>query len=289
MPNSLYSRAVYLSKCRIVSRETVLEHSTVKVKSALSIMAKLTRDQIAQGLDTIPMTQILIGAQGTTPTLTAKQIAFAKELALGKSTKAQAYRNAYQSKGNPKSVGTKASVLSTDDRIRVAVDAFKVAEQFKEYQTPSQLRALVVSQLTKHVLDEDFPPAQRVACLKLLGSVAEIGLFVDRKETLVVHQSSDIRAKLIEQLRTITGQVTDVTDDADSLLDEIKKSPDPTVPVPPVSDVCDAGELIHTIPLKISNPESIPLEQLSENSNSGELHESGELQPPPISDENVSR
>lgn len=252
-------------------------------------MAKLTRDQIAQGLDTIPMTQILIGAQGTTPTLTAKQIAFAKELALGKSTKAQAYRNAYQSKGNPKSVGTKASVLSTDDRIRVAVDAFKVAEQFKEYQTPSQLRALVVSQLTKHVLDEDFPPAQRVACLKLLGSVAEIGLFVDRKETLVVHQSSDIRAKLIEQLRTITGQVTDVTDDADSLLDEIKKSPDPTVPVPPVSDVCDAGELIHTIPLKISNPESIPLEQLSENSNSGELHESGELQPPPISDENVSR
>ena len=252
-------------------------------------MAKLTREQIAQGLDTIPMTQILIGAQGTTPTLTAKQIAFAKELALGKSTKAQAYRNAYQSKGNPKSVGTKASVLSTDDRIRVAVDAFKVAEQFKEYQTPTQLRALVVSQLTKHVLDEDFPPAQRVACLKLLGSVAEIGLFVDRKETLVVHQSSDIRAKLMEQLRTITGQVTDVTpaDDADSLLDEINsaKSPDadPTVPVPPPLGVARAGVHIHTIPLEQSSENSIPLKISNENS-----IESGELQPPPISDENVS-
>jgi hypothetical protein len=242
------------------------------------------------------MAQLLQGATGTQPNLTNKQIEFAKQLALGKTSKAQAYRNAYQSKGNPKSVGTKASVLSTDDRIQVAVEAFKAAEQFKEYQTPTQLRALVVSQLTKHVLDEDFPPAQRVACLKLLGSVAEIGLFVDRKETLVVHQSSDIRAKLIEQLRTITGQVTDVTpaDDADSLLQEIQsaKSPDadPTVPVPPVSDVCDVGDYIHTIPLEITSKNSIPLEISNENSipTSGELHESGELQPPPESNEIVS-
>jgi hypothetical protein len=247
-------------------------------------MAKLTRQQIAQGLDTIPMSQLLQGATGTQPNLTNKQIEFAKQLALGKSTKADAYRTAYKSKGNPKTVGSHASRLSTDDRIATAIDAFRAAEAFKEYQTPTQLRALVVSQLTKHVLDEDFPPAQRVACLKLLGSVAEIGLFVDRKETLVVHQSSDIRAKLIEQLRTITGQVTEVAEDADSLLAEINsaKSPDadPTVPVPPVSDVCDVGVPIHTIPLEISNENSIP--------NDSELHESGELQPPPESDENVS-
>lgn len=253
-------------------------------------MAKLTRSQIAQGLDTIPMSQLLQGATGTQPNLTNKQIEFAKQLALGKTSKAQSYRNAYGAKGNPKSVGSRASVLSTDQRIQVAVDAFKAAEQFKEYQTPTQLRQLVVSQLTKHVLDEDFPPAQRVACLKLLGSVAEIGLFVDRKETLVVHQSSDIRAKLIEQLRTITGQVTDVSDDADSLLQELKSpDADPTVPVPPPLGVCDVGEPIHTIPLEITSENSIPLEISNENSNSGELHKSGELQPPPISDENVSR
>ena len=248
-------------------------------------MAKLTRDQISKGLDTIPMSQLLQGATGTQPNLTNKQIEFAKQLALGKTSKAQSYRNAYGAKGNPKSVGSRASVLSTDQRIQVAVDAFKAAEAFKEYQTPAQLRQLVVSQLTKHVLDEEFPPAQRVACLKLLGSVAEIGLFVDRKETLVVHQSSDIRAKLLEQLRTITGQVTEIADDADSLLEEIQsaKSPDadPTVPVPPDLGVCDVGEPIHTIPLKISNPESLEI------SNKKSV-ESGELQPPPISDENVS-
>jgi len=242
------------------------------------------------------MSQILVGAQGTTPTLTAKQIAFAKELALGKSKKADAYRNAYKSKGNPKTVGSHASRLSTDDRIATAVEAFRAAEAFKEYQTPTQLRALVVSQLTKHVLDEDFPPAQRVACLKLLGSVAEIGLFVDRKETLVVHQSSDIRAKLIEQLRTITGQVTEVpADDADSLLAEINsaKSPDadPTVPVPPPLGVARAGVPIHTIPLKISNPDSISLEVSQENSIEAlpeNYNESGELPPEAKIDENVS-
>jgi hypothetical protein len=129
-----------------------------------------------------------------------------------------------------------------------------------------------VSQLTKHVLDEEFPPAQRVACLKLLGSVAEIGLFVDRKETLVVHQSSDIRAKLIEQLRTITGQVTDVTDDADSLLAELAKSPDsdPThLPPPECADEC-VGVAIHTIPLEISSENSIEISN-SESNESGEL------------------
>jgi ribosomal protein S1 len=41
-------------------------------------MAKLTRSQIAQGLDTIPMSQLLQGATGTQPNLTNKQIEFAK-------------------------------------------------------------------------------------------------------------------------------------------------------------------------------------------------------------------
>lgn len=293
MPNSLYSRSVYLSRFRylglIVSRETVPEHSTVKVKSALFIMAKLTRDQIAKGLNTVPMSQVLQGAQGTIPKLSAKQVEFAKQVAMGAASQSEAYRKVYSKGNSTRTVNKNASVLANDNRVQTAIEAFKAAQAYAEYQTPTQLRALVVSQLTKHVLDEDFPPAQRVACLKLLGSVAEIGLFVDRKETLVVHQSSDIRAKLIEQLRTITGQVTDVADDADSLLQELK-SPDPTVPVPPVSDVCDVGDYIHTIPLKISNENSIPLKITSENSipNSGELHESGELQPPPISDKNVS-
>ena len=162
-------------------------------------------------------------------------------------------------------------MLSTDQRIQVAVESFKAQEAYKQYETPSQLRALVVSQLTKHVLDEEFPPAQRVQCLKLLGSVAEIGLFVDRKETLVIHQSEDIKAKLIEQLKTITGQVSDITpnDDADSLLLEINEAKaqaaDPTAPHPAVNDALDSDLHIHAIPLKISDQKSIEISDPESN------------------------
>jgi hypothetical protein len=232
---------------------------------------KLSREQIREGLEQIPMESLLRGASGTEVNLTAKQIAFAKELATGKTSKAQAYRNAYKAKGNPKSVGSRASVLSTDQRIQVAVEAFKTAEQYKEYQTPAQLRSLVVSQLTKHVLDEEFPPAQRVACLKLLGSVAEVGLFLDRKETLVVHQSADIRQRLLSQLKNvISSDIQDVTpnDDADSLLAEIAKGADsdPTVPAPPAESDEYLVLDIHTIPHEPALENSIPHEQPSQES-----------------------
>jgi len=256
------------------------KYQRAKIKKTVIIMAKLTRAQIKEGLDQIPMETLLQGASGSEVNLTAKQIAFAKELALGKTSKAQAYRNAYNSKGKPKTVGSHAYKLSTDDRIRTAVEAFRTAEAYKEYQTPAQLRSLVVSQLTQHVLDPDFPPAQRVQCLKLLGSVAEIGLFVDRKETLVVHQSSEIRQRLLDQLKNvISSDVQDVTpnDDADSLLAEIAKGVDatPTVPVPPESAEGYLGVTLHSIPHEppleksipheSSVPESIPHEEPSEH------------------------
>jgi hypothetical protein len=238
-------------------------------------MAKLSRERIREGLDQIPMETILQGASGSIPTLTAKQIAFAKELALGKSTQADAYRKVYKSKGRPKTVGSNASRLSTDERISTAVQAFKAAEAYREYQTPAQLRSLVVSQLTNHVLDPDFPPAQRVQCLKLLGSVAEIGLFVDRKETLVVHQSSEIRQRLLDQLKNvISSDVQDVTpnDDADSLLAEIAKGQDatPTVPPPPELPEEYLGVHIHSIPHESSDQKSIPHESPLEKSISHE-------------------
>jgi len=216
------------------------------------------------------METLLQGASGSPVSLTNRQIEFAKELALGKGTKVGAYRKAYGAKGSPKSVGSRASVLSTDQRIQVAVDAFKAAEQYREYQTPTQLRSLVVSQLTRHVLDEDFPPAQRVQCLKLLGSVAEIGLFVDRKETLVIHKSDDIKERLLSQLKNVINtQAEDITvnDDADSLLAELSEPPpenqnqpddDPTVVPPPELAVEYPMDYIHSIPHESSVSESIP-------------------------------
>ena len=218
------------------------------------------------------METLLQGASGTPVTLTNRQIEFAKELALGKGTKVGAYRKAYGAKGSPKSVGSRASVLSTDERIQVAVESFRAQKAYEDYQTPTQLRSLVVSQLTKHVLDEDFPPAQRVACLKLLGSVAEIGLFIDRKETLVIHKSDDIRQRLMDQLKNvINDKAEDITpnDDADSLLAELNEPPiiesnapddDPTgVPPPELVDEYPVDS-IHSIPHTLPSQNSIPHE-----------------------------
>jgi len=254
------------------------EITTLKIPHTSMAKFKLSREQVREGLDQIPMESLLRGATGSEVNLTHKQIAFAKELALGKSTQADAYRKVYKSKGRPKTVGSNASKLSTDQRIATAVDAFKAAEAYREYQTPGQLRSLVVSQLTRHVLDENFPPAQRVACLKLLGSVAEIGLFVDRKETLVIHKSDDIRQRLMDQLKTVMNtQAEDinVNDDADSLLAELSEPPviesnqpddDPTVPAPPDLGVEYPMDYIHSIPHKPLADLSIPHESTSQKS-----------------------
>lgn len=248
------------------SRESqAITYSPQKARISFMAKIKLTREQIREGLEQVPMESLLRGASGSEVNLTAKQIAFAKELALGKTTKAGAYRKVCNTKAQPRTVSSNAAKLSTDQRIALAVESFKQAEAFKEYQTPTQLRALVVSQLTKHVLDDEFPPAQRVACLKLLGSVAEVGLFLDRKETLVVHQSSEIRERLLSQLKNVIDtQAVDITpnDDADSLLAEIAKGQDsdPTVPTPPAEPFDHPVLDIHTIPHESPIPESIPNE-----------------------------
>jgi len=229
---------------------------------------KLSREQIEQGLEQIPMSTLLRGATGSEVNLTAKQIAFAKEIALGKTTQAGAYRKVYNTKAQPRTVSSNAAKLSNDQRIALAIESFKAAEAYKEYQTPTQLRSLVVSQLTKHVLDEDFPPAQRVACLKLLGSVAEIGLFIDRKETLVIHKSDDIRQRLMDQLKNvINDKAEDITpnDDAESLLAELNEpaiiesnqpDDDPTGVPPPVFAEDHPVDSIHSIPHESPNQKS---------------------------------
>ena len=65
-------------------------------------MKRLTRKQIEQGLETIPMQTLLMGVSTSKEKrLTPKQLKFAEELAMGKS-KAEAYRKSHNSKGKPK-------------------------------------------------------------------------------------------------------------------------------------------------------------------------------------------
>jgi hypothetical protein len=226
---------------------------------------KLTRAQIKEGLDQIPIDVLLSPGAGKKPELTSKQREFARNLALGK-TKAQSYRDSYNSKAKPKTQGDNACRLSRDTRIQTEVDAYKVALEAEKHRTPSQLKALLVQQLVQHSLDGDFPPAQRVQCLRLLGQLFEVGAFVERKEITTINRSGDIRARLLATL----SQVTDINpielNQAESLLEEIQRSPviddtssagvaaspsapaAPTAPVPPPLAAPRGAGITHTIP-----------------------------------------
>jgi len=227
---------------------------------------KLTRAQIRQGLDTIPVETLLSSGQGKTPKLTTKQRAFAHAVAMGK-TKAEAYRGAYKANPAPSTIVCAPYVLAKDARIQQEVEAYKLAIEAEKHRTPYQLKALLVQQLVQHSLDAEFPPASRVACLKLLGSLYDVGAFVERKEITTINRSGDIRARLLSRLQTITIDADVRADDALDLLAEIRNGREshddgapaaPTEGAPADTAVAGGGYGSHTIPLKRSQSESQP-------------------------------
>jgi len=231
---------------------------------------KLTRAQIREGLDMIPIDVLLGAGQGKTPALTTKQREFAKAVAMGK-TKAQAYREAYKANPAPSTMLSEPYMVAANPIVAREIEAYKAAIEAEKHRTPAQLKALLVQQLVQHSLDDDFPPASRVQCLKLLGSLFEVGAFVERKEITTVNRSEDIRTRLLSRLQTITVDAEVKADDALDLLAEIRigktgtepapvgdddgQPAAPTAGAPAHSGVADGAAGSHTIPLKRSSEE----------------------------------
>ena len=212
---------------------------------------KLTRAQIKAGLDQVPIETLLSSGEGKKPQLTGKMKAFAHAVALGQS-KAQAYRGSYNPKPAPSTMVTAPYKLAADPRIQREVEAYRLAIEAEKHRTPAQLKALLVQQLVEHSLDEDFPPAQRMKALQLIGNLFEVGAFMERKESVVIHKSADIRARLLERLKDRPAGASDVVD----LLSEIKGPPvsdaasaDPTPPGAPHEGPPAHGAHTHTVSL----------------------------------------
>jgi len=220
---------------------------------------KLTRAQIREGLDTIPIETLLTSGQGKRPKLTSKQKAFAHAIALGE-TKAEAYRQSYKKDASKATLAVQPYVLARDSRITREIEAYQLALEAEKHRNPIQLKALLVQQLVQHSLDEDFPPAQRMKALQMIGNLFEVGAFLERKESTIIHKSSDIRTRLLERL----GKATDVKakqDDGLTLLEEIRgdglanRAPDaPTDGVGAPAGGVHAHDLTHTVSL-IQSPE----------------------------------
>ena len=260
-------------------------------------MAKITKREIREGLEQIPIEQLLIGSSGNKQ-LTHKQKTFAKEVALGK-PKAQAYRIAYDTKGTPVTASANAQKLVGNTRIKLLIEAYSRAFEAREYQKPERLRELVIHQLTELALNPEVKDAQRIRSLELLGKVSEVGAFVDRKETRVIHESSKIKERLLDQLKTIINVDASEIDEGDSLLRELSGSnptesepqtEDPTTTRPPQIDHAEHGNYIHSIPntqsasLDASDSEKTPLQATDSEEEKSEV-ETFPPDTPPIKDE----
>jgi hypothetical protein len=231
---------------------------------------KLTRAQIKAGLDQVPIETLLSSGEGKTPKLTSKAKAFAHAVALG-NTKAAAYRQTYNPRPAKSTIVTAPYKLAGDARIQREIEAYKLALEAEKHRTPAQLKALLVQQLVQHSLDEDFPPAQRMKALNLIGQLFEVGAFLERKESVIIHKSSDIRTRLLERLQSRSH--IEPASDALELLEEIRGTGTseaagaaPTGGAPAQCDPVASGALSHTVSL-IQTPtkkEGVPPSEITD-------------------------
>jgi hypothetical protein len=216
-------------------------------------MKTLTRKQIKEGLEQVPMTELL-GVSGKA--LTGKQQAFARELAKG-STKADAYRRAYKADAKPSSLAKDPYTLAADPRIAQEVEAYKLAIEASKHRTPAALRELVIQSLVQVVIDPEAKQATKVQAAKVLGTVTEVAAFTERKQVHTISSSADTKAQIMAQLREmLNGRAEDATIiEADTLLRELSGETHP-LPTPP-NGVAESQESIHTIPPESTQQDSV--------------------------------
>lgn len=220
---------------------------------------KLTRAQLTQALDTVPVSHIL--GKTVSRELTPKQRTFALEVAKG-SSGAEAYRKAYKTRTKSLSQSNEASRLKARPDVAAEVAAYKAAIDAETYRTPAGLRSLIIQSLVQTIIDPDTPPAVRVQAAKVAGQITEVGLYTERKEVRTITSSEDARAKIMAELKTLANaeavDVLAVDADADSLLAELAaaNSVEEETHRPPTPQTGEAESLanIHTIPHEQPSP-----------------------------------
>jgi hypothetical protein len=169
---------------------------------------KLSRKQITEGLQSVPMEALLMGAAAAKENrLTPKQRKFAEAIARGES-KAGAYRAAYKSNMKPHHESLEGQRLAANPAIARQIEALQLANEAARHATPAALRSLVIQQLTEHALSQDVPPAQRLRALELLGKVTEVAAFTERREIVRTIDAAGARQALLESLRQALRQTS---------------------------------------------------------------------------------
>ena len=214
---------------------------------------KLSRKQAKETLETIP-NEVLFGKTASRG-LTHKQRTFARRVAEG-ATKAQAYRDAYKQDSTRNVIVNKPYMLMRDERIQKEIQAYELAIESAKYRTPIALRELVIQSLVQTLIDPEAKHAQKVAAAKVLGTVAEVSAFIDRKEITHVSSSESARLQIMSALSDmLKANAIDV--DPTSLIQELEGThPSPT----PQAAETESPSHVHTIPHESSNDQPIPHE-----------------------------
>ena len=215
---------------------------------------RLSKKKIEETLDSSAMYEVLnIGKTA----LTSKQLKYCEHLARGE-TKAGAYRKAYNSKGNSRTVANKGWQMAERDDIQVITNAIKQAIEFERSYSAGQIRALVAHRLTVEAIAEESNPSVRVNALKALGTIAGVDSFIHRSETKVIKDSDKAKDELLEMLKSALSDNSRTIDaeDADilALMNEIEHGAidDPSGqisdPLPPLMAEGTPSSTLHTIP-----------------------------------------
>jgi hypothetical protein len=141
----------------------------------------------------------LVAGQSVKDGLTAKQEAFAQEVAKG-STLADAYRSAYNTeKMKPSSIWNNASQLMNRTQVAHRVEAIQQAMEQSSLHDSARLKRLVLERLHVEATNEDNSDASRVRSLELLGKT--VAMFSDRVEQVESSRSaSEIEQELLNRL-----------------------------------------------------------------------------------------
>ena len=186
-------------------------------------MKKLSRKEIAEGLDSVPINQILLGSGKAGITLTKKQKAFAEEV-VKTGNKSASYRKTYNTKGKATTAHRDAQKIANNPKVVTYMQALEQAKAAETYLLPARLRSIAIHRLTGLALNDKINPAQQLKALELIGKMTEVALFTERRELVKVTDSADMRDQLMKSIRLAfsSGGAVDVeATEVDSLLNEI--------------------------------------------------------------------
>jgi phage terminase small subunit len=195
--------------------------------------------------------------------LTPKMKRFAEEIALGE-TGAQAYRLAYSSKAKPKTAGDAASRLKSDSRVAAEIERIERANELAALHSATGLRSIVISTLAEIATNPEEKAATRVQAVRSIGQLVGVDAFRETKRVEHVKDSGELRAQILDQLKTMMLSTNDAVDvDANSLLAELSE-PEPHRTGTPPNAEWDSDAHVHSNELEqsqqisdpaISNPE----------------------------------